>query len=343
MTFLRSPWLPALLVFAVGVALAGAGPVNGDAAVYLDQAADGALAERWTHSGFIMILMMFHAIGLPEGAADVLSAACCAFAVGRLGATLGRHGSPGLAGWLLAGLVVGWAPFGEVDPVWLALVAVGCGPHAIASAVALGAAVAVSPTALAAIPWIVMKERDLRWVGPAVAVAGLTVLSAGDWWVGTRGVVTGGWAPSPWTHVTWVLVPLAMGVRGLRPLDALALVGLLAPGDVPGHWVLALPCVAAASTAVDRRWWAAIAALCSLGAQHAVSTRDRAVRENAAIERIAAEIRPGDAVVGPWSWGVRVGIAATGDPYGVPFSAQREPCQGRRVHVPLVTWEPCER
>ncbi|MCB9678711.1 MAG: hypothetical protein H6737_26650 [Alphaproteobacteria bacterium] len=342
-------WLPAVVAGGLALLLVGAGPVNGDAAVYLDQIVDGDITARWTHAGFIMIFMMFRGVGDLSLLLDVASVLASVVAIGAWGTALAERGGEMRAGWLLAGLVLPFAPFGEVDTLWLALCGLGflAGPRA--GAALLGLAVTVSPTALATIPWIVIRKQDSRWIGALVAVLVLTVVSQGGWWTGTRGVLTGGWAPDPLRNLPWLVVPLGMAVWAhatgrarLRWADALALVGLLAPGDVPGFWIAALPLVSVGSAVDDRRGWAAMVALVGMGMNTAAATHERVERETATIRSIAAEIGPGDAIVGPWSWGVRINLAHSGEAAGIPFAKDAVPCEGRRVYVPLGTWERCE-
>jgi len=346
---LDSAWIPAVVVGVVGVALSGAGPVNGDAAVYAQQAVTGALTERWTHVGYVALLQMFSIFVDVHRAADLLSAVCAAAAIGLLGTRLAtldperESGSALLAGTLLAGLVLPWAPFGEVDPVWLACLGVGVLSDPRLGGLGLGAAVLISPTSLAAMPWIVIKYRDYRWVAPVAVLVLITGLSLGAYWTGNRGLATGGWSPDPVAHFQWLIVPILMGVRGVVPVDMLVLVGLLAPGDVPGHWVVALPLIAEASRARDRLWWAAVAVLVGLGLQRTVETRDRVLRETALIAEISKRITPAGQVVGPWSWGVRIAVATTGESDGIPHAPGRQPCEGERVFVPMGTWESCGR
>src|SRR5690606_38627424 len=100
-----------------------------------------------------------------------------------------------LAGAATGVALLGIAPFAEVDPVLWSLLAVAtvAGPAGAAALVA--GAVAVSPAALVALPWLVVTRRaDARVVAAALAGAVLAVLalslaSSGAWWVGERGVL----------------------------------------------------------------------------------------------------------------------------------------------------------
>ena len=55
---------------------------------------------------------------------------------------------------------------------------------------------------------------------------------------------------------------------------------------------------------------------------------DRVARvraEEAAIAAVLADWRPGDALVAPWSWGVRASVRATGDPYALTWAVPGVP------------------
>lgn len=317
--------IPALTLAVATLGFVGAGPMNGDAAIYADQARDGAPTDRWTHVGFVAFLMAFGWIGDPAGVADLLSVAGCVAATAAVGLRWGAH-----AGWMLAGLLLPLAPFGEVDGAWAGLLALGVLlPDARVGAVAIGAAVTVSPTVLAGVPWGLATTLDRRWLAVPAVLLALVGLSGGAWLTGTRGVLTGGWVPHPLEQAPWLLLPILMAAPALavpgpaRTVLPLALFGLLAPADVPGRWIVGLALAPLVADAARTPWGRGIPVLLLLHGLLALRatqvTHRRVISETAVIERVAARLGPRDGVVGPWSWAVRVGLARTGDPDGVPW------------------------
>lgn len=313
----------ALVVGAVILLVAPVVPVNGDAVVYAHQADTGALAERWTHAGYVMLLMMFRGLMGPVGG-DVLTAVCAGWAT----AVVGRaHGSAAAA--MVGGALLSLAPFAEVDAVWFALLAAGAHARSeVRGGALLAASIAVSPTALVALPWGVWARPGRRWRGMPWAVLALTVISAGGWWLARRGVLTGGWTPAPLAHLPWLVAGAVLAAPGWFSGEgaathraALPWVGLalLAPADVPSELVglLALsPFVAIRS----RRAVAAGAALAlTVGIARAFVMSNQTLRESDSIRAVAEELEEHDGLVGAWSWVVRVSAARTGDPEGVPW------------------------
>lgn len=284
-----------LALLPAGLAL-GSGPLNGDAAAYLVSAP----TDRWTHAAYVLVGQR---VGL-----DALSLLAAVVAVAA-----GSRADPRRA-LAAAAVVLPWAAFGEVDLPWVAAMLAAAAWRPALAAVA----VAISPTALLALPWL--WARDRRAEGPiaaALAVAALTALSGGAWWTGERGVLGAG----PWMvgltagrvalHLPWALI--LTDLRSVRSLPAL-LPLVLAPSDTPA-WLL--PGLVVASRTRAPRW---AVGLQLAGAVLALGARAAAVRgETEVVERVAAELRPGDGIVAPWTWGARVAVARTGDPYGWPW------------------------
>ena len=104
----------AVLTGLLGLTGVGWGPVNGDQAVYLHQAATGAWFVRWVHVGYVLVL------GLVGGSlgADVLNVGLGCIGIVLIGLRTGVTGA-----LLTAGCVLPWLPFGEVDVPWFAAVA----------------------------------------------------------------------------------------------------------------------------------------------------------------------------------------------------------------------------
>jgi len=247
-----------------------------------------------------------------------------------------------------AAAVLPWAPFAEVDLGWVCAAAAALGASEAVATGLVAVAVACSPTALLATPWIAVArgERseggrvDARPVviGAALAVVSLLVGTGGGWWFGHRGV---GSAPLPdllragraWAGLLPVgLLPLA-GVATLAlgpprppsPVLLLAACALLAaPADVPAHLPLAGTLAVAAAVgwrrlpSRGRAVAGAVLAAQLLSASLTLAFRVESVREQ---ERVLAGLRaalgPDDAVVAPFTWGARLSVRATRDPYGL--------------------------
>lgn len=301
--------MAAVAVVLVGIAGAGAGWLNGDAAVYAASARDGAIFERPVHAGYVAVaggLASLVGAALPAWL-DRLTAVCAGLAV--------ASARDPREAWITAALVLPWCAFGEVDLPWIALVCWALRGSERWAAGAVGLAVAMSPTALLAVPWVLVGRRGGgAVVGAGLAVAALTVASGGGWWWGPRGVLTTTLLPGrtlgAWlVALPWCVLPLVRGSpRGLFACVPL----LLSPPDVPA-WIVAgraLPL---------RAHWAApwlIGTQLLVGALQ-LEARHRQVRAEDAVVRMVAEaLEPGDGLIAPWSWGARIGVAATGDPYG---------------------------
>jgi hypothetical protein len=315
-----SRWAPAVLVLLCALAAAGAGPFNGDAAVYAHQAMRGDLSDRVVHVGWVALAAcIFPLVGdaLPWVLDMVVGgAAACGVAL-----VCARSG--GVAGWCAAAVVLPVCAFAEVDLPWAVLVlAAAVAPPGLAS-LAAAAAVAVSPTALLALPWAALHRRD-PWpvVGGVGAVIALSLGSSGGWWIGERGVLTaapprpwgavGAWGRAPW----WLVVPAARMVPAHAALSLL----LLAPADVPAWCFVGL----ALSLSVDghtlgrsRLRWGWLASVVGVAVVALWVNRAQVVRVNQDIQEMAAMLTPSDAIEAPWTIGVRVSLALTGDPYAL--------------------------
>ncbi len=318
----EAPACRALVMGAVamgcGLPFVGAGPMNGDQAVYLDQAARFALTERWTHVGYVLIHLGWSD---PLGS-DVLTAVAGASAVALIASRWGI-----LAGVVALGAVLPWLPFGEVDlPWWCATVLAVLSPAGW-GAVLLGLAAAISPTALAALPWVAVRF-DARWLGGLAAVGLLTVLSGGAWWVGNRGVLASSWSLDPvGTALPGILAALTLGRRP-RWAALLALAPILAaPSDLPAGLIGVLAvCAGRERIAVPQSLRVvAWAVSWGWGANGLLATHHRVREETRIIQELASTLDPRDELVGPWSWRVRVSLAATGrvDGFAPPGSGRR--------------------
>jgi len=310
-----APWL------ALGaLPLVGRGWQNGDAAAYCAQAWSGDLTDRWTHVGYVFGAWLLSPLGpglpLALDMVGVAAAVVAAAAAARLA------GNRPVAAVAAVAALLPIAPFLEVDPVWIALV--------VASAAgmpgAMALAVAVSPTALLALPWVGGTRGRGPWGEAVVAIAVLTVVSSGAWWMGERGVLV---APPPrpvrmlWACLAGVSWPLLIAALARRR-DARSLVLLaplvLAPPDVP-VWALAgVACGvvlgrAPAHAAVP--WLVAVALV--LGGARAVHRAGVVAAEHAVVTQVVASWRVGDGMEAPFTWGARVSVAATGHPYGLPW------------------------
>lgn len=298
------------------IACAGAGWLDGDAAAYAAQVATGDLADRWTHVGYVAVgIAVQRTTGLdPTLALDLMSLMACVAAVALAGLRAGP-----VAAWGVAAAVLPWCSFAEVDPVWIAL-ALG----ALRFPWLVAPAVAVSPVALLAVPWLVLEERMhtravVSWA--ALAVVALTLVSGGAWWTGERGVLRVEALLPGRTALAWAvhaspLLALLPGVRR-HALPLLGLAGLLlVPPDVPA-WVLGSIAVAFAAARTGRRAGLVLGVALVVGLVE-YGGRVRQVRsEQRAVEAIAALLERDDGLVAPFTWGARVAVHATGDPYGL--------------------------
>ncbi len=299
-----APWAGLAAWAVVGSFAVGLGPVNGDAAVYANQAARGDLLERPTHALWVAIAWL---VGDPR-ALDVVNLGA---GVALVAAVASRSGWAGMA---LAGLAWPFAPFAEVDVPWLAALAwarrVDVRPAALLTALA----VALSPSALLAVPWLADARRDRAWLGAVAGLAGVFALGGIEVWSGHRGL----WTAATWTpgaaaaSMAWTLGP-ALWV--LRRSDAIALPLLLGPADAPlGLLLVARPRPISP--------WLAFACL-AWGGARLVGAAERVQREAQYVSVAAARLGPRDALVAPWSWGVRVSLASTGDAYALRWRPPR--------------------
>lgn len=303
--------LIAAAVLVAGLALGGSGTLGGDPVVYAAQARAGDLWSRPVHLGY---LALANALAPLAGdallrwldAVSALAAAAVVLAVGRTTASA----------LVAAAVVLPHAPFAEVDLVWVALLAWVPAVRPAVGAALVALAVAVSPVALLALPWLLATTRDARpLAGAAVAVLALTLVSGGDWWIGDRGVLTGaalapGRVAERWAWaLPWLGLPLYRGPAGPL-LSTLPL--WLAPPDVPTALVPGLALASGVRRASMLAWaQAAVGAFALASTTASVRAEDRLLRE------VAAELGPRDGVVARWSDGVRISAFATGDPYAL--------------------------
>jgi hypothetical protein len=328
---------PGVLALCLALPGLGSGPLNGDAAAYAAQAASGTLDDRWTHAGYLLPAALLAPLaGLGPRAAllgmDLASWLAAALLVALGARRVERAGGDGaLAGLGIAAVLLPWAPFGEVDLPWMAACSL--------PAPGMALAVAISPVALLA----VTDLRRLAWALGAVAL--LTALSAGDWWVGERGVLT---SPGPLPgralqglllHLPWAMVLLS--AKASLPVLAGALPLLLAPPDVP-VWALVGARLAEVAARAPHPWlrWA-VALQLVLGAGEGTARIWRVRQEDRVVAEVAASLGPTDGLVAPWSWGARVAVARTGDPYGIPWhppgrwlrDQRRQWCEARPARI----------
>lgn len=339
--------LIAAAVLAVGLALGGSGTLGGDPVVYAAQARAGDLWSRPVHLGYLAL-----ANALAPLAGDALLRwldAVSALAAAAIVLVVGRSTPSALAA---AVVVLPLAPYAEVDLVWVALlVGASVAPPALGAAL-VASAVAVSPVALLATPWLFATTRDARpLAGALVAVGALTVASGGAWWAGDRGVLTAAvWMPGrsleAWARaLPWLCLPLYRGPVG--PLVA-TLPLCLAPPDVPG-WLV--PGLAVARQV--RGGPALVVAQAAVAALTLASTSATLRAEDRLLRRVAAEVGAGDGVVARWSDGVRISAFATGDPYALTWRPADQPvrdqadrwCAAPPARVAVVAggearWEP---
>lgn len=299
----RTVVMIAVMTGLLGITGVGWGPVDGDQAVYLHQAATGAWTERWVHVGYVALLGLVRtSLG-----ADLLNVALGCAAVLLIGWRTGVVGA-----LLVAGSVLPWLPFGEVDLPWFAAVA-GAQRFALLGAIA----VVLSPTSLAAVPgWVHQRSAAAGW-GILTAVL-LVAISGGAWLLGNRGVLVVHWRPAPWVHLGWLVLPLGLlGPRTCweeRVRLGLLLPLLLAPADVPAH-LLAVPLLAErAPRTLKAAARVLLAAHLILGGIGMVRGIQQAAREAQVLAQAAARIQPGDGVQSSWSLAVRASLQVAGRP-----------------------------
>ena len=303
----------------LGLVWVGSGWLNGDAAAYTAQGLAADPTDRWTHVGYAAMAVALAPVAGPRlpvalDVVGVLATVVAAMAAGRLGGPVAAVGA--------AAALLPWGPFAEVDPVWIAAVVLsGAGAR---GAMALG--VAVSPVALLAIPWAMQQRRT---IGPAVegavAVLLLVAVSQGDWIIGERGVWSGSVIRPGRTLIAWATaapwVPLIALLA--RPSRIVALIGLapliLAPPDVPGWALGGIAVAVAVGEGAVALGPLAVAIQLGIGAGAAADRADRVATEAAVVQRIASSLAATDGLVAPWTWGSRIAVARSGDPYGIPW------------------------
>jgi hypothetical protein len=328
---------PGGLALCLALPALGSGPMGGDAAAYAAQAASGTTDDRWTHAGYLLPAALLAGLR-PETvllAMDLASWVSALLLVGVVASRVERAGGDGVLGGLgLAAVVLPWAPFAEVDLPWMAALSLGVPWAALA--------VAISPVALLALPGL----PDLRRLGWALgAVALLTWLSRGDWWWGERGVLS---SPGPMPgrtlqatllHLPWPVILLSP--RAALPLLASGLPLLLVPPDVPA-WALTSARLVEQAARAPHPWlrWA-VALQLVLGAGEGAARLWKVRQENAVVTELSSQLGPQDGLVAPWSWGARVAVAKSGDPYGIPWhppgrwlrDQHRQWCEARPTRI----------
>ncbi len=357
----RGGWMVALGVLGVALVAGGRGYVNGDAAAYAAQGWAGDLAQRPVHFAWIALangLAPIAGAALPRGL-DAVHALFAALAVAFTAHWAARAGGNAVVGAIgAAASILPWAPFAEVDVPWVALATAAVVAPARAAALCTGLAVATSPAATLAIPWIALARarllpeipRDRAMapiaVGLVVAVVALTVGSGGDWWFGDRGVL-GSMSPTPlralraWGgEVPVGLLPLVLLGSGGASLAFATLPLLLAPADTASVLPLGLTLAVAASRGWQRVPTGRPAQLAGLVLAVQLAQRGLTLglgalsvaEQDAVLRRVAADLGPDDAVVAPFTWGARLGVIATGDPYGIRWRPPDRPLrdQGAR-------------
>lgn len=294
-------------VLLIGLLGSGAGPRNGDAAVYAAQAAAGDFSERRLHLPYLWLCRL---LGGSSWAMDLLSALCLACAVLLVGRRAGAF-----AAFVLAAACFAAAPFGEVEPVWLLCVAAAATTSATVAAV--GVAVWVSPSALLALPWLThVAGRRALW-GAAVGVVLVATVSGLSAWTGDRGLLSH--APAPGAAIgAWgvALGPVLLLLRSWRPL--LVLPALLGPADAD-LWLVFGLAVALDEPArhPDRAARGIAFAALLYGGLRTWDVVSAVRDENAEIAAVVASMSADDGLIAPWSVGVRASIRATGSAYGM--------------------------
>lgn len=305
-------------VLAFGLASTGQGFLNGDAAAYVAQGWAFDLTQRTTHLVYLLLASLLGSAAGPwlPWVLDLVSlgaAVGCVVLITRLA----RDPWVGCGGALAS--VVPWCAFAEVDLVWTALLLASLGAKTERRA-AIWAALAVgtSPVALLVVPWICAR-RGTRSVaaGAGVAVVLLTLVTAGAWWWGPRGVLPGLiLEPGRLAEAAIVGLPWALCVLWRPRAQVLWLLPLgLAPPDIPVWIWLAFVWSMEVEGGVWARRWAFAAALLSLGGLHQRATQVH--REAVILGEVLSEMGPLDGLVAPWSWGVRASVMATGEPYAL--------------------------
>ncbi|MEN0063262.1 MAG: hypothetical protein AAGA48_14000 [Myxococcota bacterium] len=320
-------WASACIVVGLGAPLLGSGFLNGDIAAYCAQGWTADLADRTVHLGYTALATLLaplagHTLPIWLDLVNLVAAVVLITAATRL-----HQGDRRTLGLAAAAVVLPWAPFAEVDVPWMALVMASAA--GVPGCAAL--AVAVSPTALLALPWVASERRALAPLAEGVMAVGLlTVISGGSWWTGPRGVLEprsfligrnfGTWVAT----IPWLVVLTGRWHRVGRPL-LFALPLLFAPADVPAGVLVA---IATTTTALIEPSLTPLGRVARVGAVSWLlvwaffETQTRAERirtEQAQIMAVLRAFEPGDGLVAPFTWGARAAVLATGDPYGLPW------------------------
>jgi len=327
----------------------GAGPINGDAAVYQHQAVEGILDERTIHAGYVALAAGLAKVAPVGLALDVLGCLCLgllAWATGRLAE---RAGGDGRAATLAAGaFLLAWAPFAEVDLPWGAALTAGLVAPAWAAGGLIALAVAVSPLAMVSLPWVVFERRGWKAAALGLALwAPVLMWCWGDWWSGPRGVLvaqsqdTVGRVLLQWIRALLLPGLMAPGILGLiaggrrlgisAALAGIPLFLLVRHADVPGWLPLSVVLAVAVGLGAKRWTWARAwlwaPLVLQVGAVWWQGDRRRGeIRgENQRLTALTEAIEEGEVLVAPWSDGVRFGVLR-GDPEvgWMSFSEARE-------------------
>jgi hypothetical protein len=367
---MKAAWGIGLLGALTAALLAGNGPAGGDAAVYIEQARAGAFDRNPVHIGYLLLARAALAVHDDLLAMDLLSAASLVvLAVGaaRLARDLAGEGT-GVAAVSCMALALPLAPFAEVD---LPMAAAMCGAMVVDGAIPAllltAAACAISPGALPWVPAALVARRRGR-LAPVLGVALWAAVMA-PWaseivggsrgfaaaWA-TRMPVGRALAESFALLVPAALAPLmfvgAVASGPGRRLDRVATVAFVAAWltlaripSVPGQ-LATIPLAAAVAgrgASVVTRLWPGAGRLAVLGLLvGAVATGFRAAdlrriqvrRENEVLAALAERLAPGEVVVAPWRWGVRLAHAR-----GIATSEgwSEQPGAGRWVLPPGAT------
>ena len=333
----------------------GLGFSNGDAAVYAAQAWQGDWTARWIHVGWVGLASLLAPL-VGEDLPLALDLVTLSFAVGGvvLAAQIAaaKGGSALVAAFGFAIAVLPEASYAEVDVPWIVLLLGAVVGRRTITTLTVVAAIAVSPTALLGLPWVLaLRGRGRRAeviAGAAGALVVLTVASGGAWWMGDRGVLHA--VLSPWRSAErWIFeglqfLPfvLGWGMASAWRAPSWALAAVLAPADVPS-WVLAKAAVSVeAGTAPRFGRWCFGLLFVAIGLFSVVDRRHRVVYEAALVRQVADTLAVEDTLTAPWSWGVRIAVTKTGNPYGLCWRVP-ESSDGRSRVSELRTSAACER
>ncbi|MBT3219329.1 MAG: sulfatase, partial [Proteobacteria bacterium] len=356
--FRRPPNSTVLLLLLIALFGVGTGFQNGDIAVYVHQALEGDFSQRVIHIGYVFVASVLGNLAgdrLPL-VLDLVNVGCGIAIVYGVVQLAGREdvyrGLAGLAAAIALLPVISWA---EVDLAWLALVLWAAAiPIDGLGALFFAAAICVSPAALLSAPWLAWAKHRQSNVNSTIVVllagAALAAMVLGlgwgwEWFWGERGVLTGS-APLPWITAsrfalalpflfvalalpTWIRQRESYGIIWTLPV-------LLAPSDTAAWVLVAIPlCLAVAHArllplSLRRPAQLVLLAQLLLSGHAWWTTRQRVVAEREAIEALAAKVGPRVGVQAPWSWGVRLSLAATGDPYGATWIDLKHPVREQR-------------